>query len=101
MPNGFCLTVVRVSALFHYHPLIKFKCSKKPANHQAPALSVEAMLQIVRLSHQACQISYNTSHLTPKQICFERAKLGWITNFLVSKAYQSVCKSVDLCLIYY
>ena len=27
----------------------------------------------------------------PKQICFERAKLGWITNFLVSLPYQSVC----------
>jgi len=44
--NGFFLTVVRVSAQFHYHPLIKFKCSKKPANHQAPALSVEAMLGV-------------------------------------------------------
>jgi len=47
--NGFMLTVVRVFAAFQYPPLIKFEDSKKLANHQNPALSVEHVLQIVRL----------------------------------------------------
>ena len=48
--NGPAITVVRVFAAFHYPPLIKFKCSKKHANQQAPALSVDGMLAVVILS---------------------------------------------------
>ncbi len=33
----------------------------------------ERVLQIGRISHHSYQISYNTNHEIPKQICFGRA----------------------------
>jgi hypothetical protein len=43
-PNGPAITVMWVFSAFQYPPLIKFKSSKKLANYQAPALSVDGIL---------------------------------------------------------
>ncbi len=72
-------------ALFRYHPLIKFKCSKKLANNQNPAFFLMAcyITNWVQKDH-TCQFGRAAYYESLKQICLgwifqqpDRAKLGW------------------------
>src|SRR6056297_738143 len=63
--NGTLLKIVRVSALFQYHPLIKFKSSKKLVNCQTPALFLNSCYQLAYYTNSSITFVLNSSALDP------------------------------------